>query len=176
MNIKKVVLGLVVGLFVLVILGALVGGPEPEKAPKEYRFPDRPDKQETDVELVVGEFAEIEGLKVGITKAQRTTAFSEFEKAGSGKEFVIITASFENVSDKTQPYNPVYFRIQTAEGQVLDYYWFNPRDDDLESGDLVTGGKVSGTIVFEVSKEKGHQHILYKPNAWKPDRIVVQIR
>jgi len=176
MNIKKMGLGCVVVLFVLVILGALAGGPKPEKAPKEYRFPDKPDKQETDVELVVGEFAELEGLKVGITEAQRTTAFSEFEKADSGKEFVIITASFENASDKTQPYNPLNLRIQTAEGQVLDYYWFNPRDDDLASGDLVTGGRISGSVVFEVPKEEGHQYILYKPNAWKPDRLVIQIQ
>ena len=149
---------------------------KPSTTTEEYRFKDRSDSQPKDIELVVGESAELDGLKVSFTNAQRTTALSEYSKADSGKEFVIITASFENVSDRTQSYNSLDFRVQTAEGQVLDHHWFNPRDDDLESGDLVTGGKVTGTIVFEVPKEEGHQYILYKPNAWKPDRIVVQIQ
>lgn len=168
---------------VLVVIGVLTGSPgeggpqietTPEQGAKEYRFPDKPDKQETDIELVIGESAVIEEIRVGFSKVSRVHTLTEYHEAESGKEFVVLFVSLENKSDKTQHYSDWDFRIQIASGQVLDA-GYNSRSDALESADLVTGGKVSGTVAFEIPKEEGHQYVLYKPS-WDPARIVVQIR
>ncbi|OQX50512.1 hypothetical protein B5M47_03785 [candidate division CPR3 bacterium 4484_211] len=142
---------------------------------RQYRFMGRVDAQPKDIEIVVGENATLEGLKLTVNDITRTSAVSEFEKAESGKEFVIVDVSLENVSDKTEQYSYFDFRIQTAAGQVLDTSLVLV-DGRLGSGDLVAGGKVAGKVTFEVPKEEGHQYLIYKPNAWKADRIIVQVQ
>lgn len=186
---KKIGLGLL-GLVGLIIILVVIGGGKKE-APKEaekgeapktverkIRFKDRPDAQPNDIEILPGESAELEGLKLTIKNIQRASHWGEFQKAESGKEFVVMDVLLENVSGKTQSYNELNFRIQTAGGQVLSVWSGGPyiAEGELHSGDLIKGGKVEGTIGFEIPKEDGHQYILYKPNAWKPDRIVVQIQ
>ena len=183
---KKLLIGCL-GFFVLmIVLSAVLGGKSQQKKPeekgtvppkteKEYRFGERPDKQPDDVELLIGESAELGGMKVAFVNVSRTASLSQFEQADEGKEFVILTVSLENASEKTKRYSYTDFRIQTAGGQVLDAH-FSVRDDTLDSADLVTGGKHSGTVVFEVLVEEGHQYILYKPDPFKAERIVVQIQ
>ncbi len=146
-----------------------------ERTDKKQRFEGRADAQDKDIELLVKESGELEGMKITVTKIERKIRLSKYNEAESGKEFVIVHLSFENVSSETIPYNGFDFRIQTAGGQVLDQS-FSSAEDRLGSGDLVSGGKHSGTVTFEVLKEPGHRYLLYKPNSFKSDRIVVQIQ
>ena len=146
-----------------------------EVTEKKQRFEGRADAQDKDIELLVKESEELEGMKLLVTKVESKIRLSEYNEAESGKEFVIVYLSFENVSNETIPYNGFDFRIQTAGGQVLDQS-FSSAEDRLGSGDLVSGGKHSGTVTFEVPKEPGYRYILYKPNSFKSDRIVVQIQ
>ncbi len=152
----------------------------PTPAPTQTRAPGprfigRPDAQPKDIELLVGESAVLEGLKLTLTDVQRSLSIGQFEKAESGKEFIIVNVRLENVDTKTHSYNAFNFRIQTAGGQVLDpgFVTVEPR---LGSGDLVAEGKVEGKVGFETPREEGHQYILYKPNAFKSDRIVIQVQ
>ncbi len=146
-----------------------------EGSDKKQRFEGRADAQDKDIELLVKESGELKGMKITVTKIERKIRLSEYNEAESGKEFVIVYLSFENVSNETIPYNGFDFRIQTAGGQVLNQS-FSSAEDRLGSGDLVSGGKHSGTVTFEVPKEPGHRYLLYKPNLFKSDRIVVQIQ
>ncbi|MEK7281760.1 MAG: DUF4352 domain-containing protein [Chloroflexota bacterium] len=148
--------------------------PSPTRVPGP-RFVGRPDAQPKDIELLVGESAVLEGLKVTLTDAERTLSIGQFQRAEGGKEFVIMSLRLENVDTKTHSYNAFYFRIQTAGGQVLDP-GFVLVEPSLDSGDLVAGGKVEGKVGFETPREEGHRYILYKPNPFKADRIVIQIQ
>ena len=177
-----------VGFLVLIgLIGAGGGGGQkktkesPEQAvqqkeEKQYRFEGRLDAQPKDIEILVGESADLEGLRLTVSEAERATSLGTFEKAETGKEFVVLDVLLENVSDETQSFNVLDFRIQTAGGQVIDSFAGPFVENALHSGDLIEKGKVQGKISFEVPKEEGHQYILYKPNAWQPDRIVVQIQ
>lgn len=142
---------------------------------KEYRFTDRADKQSTDVEVTVGEAASVDGVKMTVVSADRKNQLSDFEKAADGKQYLVVNVQLENTSDKTQAFNPFDFKIQTAGGQVLDS-GLNTTGNALQSGDLVAGGKTSGSIVLEVPVESGHQYLIWKPNAFKSDRAVVQVQ
>lgn len=142
---------------------------------KEYRFNDRADKQEKDVELAVGESGTVDGVKMTLTNVEYKTSMSEFEQAGDGKTYVVANVQLENTSNETKSYNVFDFRIQTAGGQVLDGA-FASVPTPLNSGDMVTGGKAQGQIVFEVPVEEGSQYVIWKPNAVRSDRAIIQVK
>ena len=178
---KKWLIPIAIIIVIVIAVVAIVGGDsststsdKSTETKKELRFEGRADTQEKDIELLVKESGELEGMKLTVTKIERKAKLGEFEEAESGKEFVIATVSLENVSDKTVSYNEFDFRVQTAGGQVLDLA-FTTAEGGLESGDLIAGGKHSGTVTFEVPKETGHQYLIYK-SSFEPDRIIVQIQ
>lgn len=176
------ILSVILGLVLLVIVASAVGGGSSKtgssknggsSAQKTYRFADRADKQKQDIEVMPNEAATLDGVKMTVTGAEYKTAISDFETAASGKTYVLVNVSLENTGDKTKPYNPYDFRVQTASGQVLDPTIVST--PSLNSGDLVAGGKVSGIISFEVPVEDGHQYLIWKPGL-SSDRAIVQIK
>lgn len=142
---------------------------------KTYKFNDRADKQPKDVEVLPSESATVDGVKMTLSGVEYKTSISEYETAESGKTYVVADVALENTSNETKPYNTFDFRIQTAGGQVLDGT-FATVPSPLSSGDMVSGGKASGKIVFEVPVEEGHQYVIWKPNAFNADRAIVQVK
>jgi hypothetical protein len=141
---------------------------------KTYRFADRADKQSGDVELSLNETGTIDGMKLSVTGAEYKTSLGQFDEAGDGNTYVVTTVQLENTSDRTKPYNPYEFRVQTPGGQVLDPAISSVTQ--LNAGDLVTGGKVSGNIVFKVpTAGEGHEYLIWKPGI-SSQRAVVQLR
>ncbi len=141
---------------------------------KQYRFADRADKQDKDTEVLPNEVATISGVKMTVIKTNYTTNLSSFETAATGKTYLVADVTIENTSNKTQPYNTLDFRVQTAGGQVLDGT-FGTLQNALNSGDLVAGGKVSGQVLFELPEEVGHQYIIWKPS-FNSERAIVQVK
>jgi hypothetical protein len=141
---------------------------------KDYRFDDRADKQAKDQEIIPKESATVDGRQLTVTSIDRTSSLGEFSKAADGKVFVVANVTIKNTSDKTQTYNVFDFRIQTAGGTVVDPYIGG--NNDLNSGDLVAGGKVTGNVTFEVPVETANQYIIYKPNSAISDRVIVQAK
>lgn len=140
---------------------------------KTYRFDDRADKQSKDVEIVPGESGTVDGRKLTVLSVEKRTSLGEYQNAPSGKVYLVVSVNIENVSDRAVSYNPYDFRLQTASGQVIDPYYGG--DNQLSSGDLVQGGKVSGNVTFEAPVETANQYIIYKPNSIMSDRIIVQV-
>lgn len=143
---------------------------------KTYRFNERADKQTKDVEVVPGESGTVDGRKLTVVSVERKTSLGAYQDAPSGKIYVVANVSIENTSDRVQTYNVFNFRIQTVSGQVLDISSSSFGDNALGSGDLVVGGKVSGTVTFEVPVETASQYIIYKPNAGISDRVIVEVK
>lgn len=106
---------------------------------------------------------------------QYATSLGEFDNADSGKTYVVADVTLENTSDSTKPYNEFDFRMQTAGGQVLDGTVVSSITDVLNSGDIVTGGKSTGKVVFQVPVETGHQYLIWKPGL-DSDRAIVQTK
>lgn len=124
-------------------------------------YPDRPDRQDDDHEAELGDPVRLAGYTATLTGASTEDQF--------GDPVVVITVQVENRDDSAQTYNLFDWRIQTANGQVLDPT-INLRDDDLGSGDLVPGGSVSGTIAFDVGP--GEYYVIYKPDPFNSARGV----
>lgn len=134
----------------------------------------RADSQKKDIEIKVGEVAEINGISMKIESIRKEAALDDYQKAAAGKNFIVANISLENTGDKTGSYNMMDFRIQTAGGQVLDTT-YQRVDPALEYGDLVAGGKAAGNVVFEAPVEDGQQFIIWKPNFASSERAVVKI-
>lgn len=81
--------------------------------------------------------------------------------------------TIENRDDKAQPYNTFDWKLQTPNGQVIDPSITSGQT--LGSGDLVNGGKTSGTVVFEVGATKGDFFIIYKPDAFDAARGIWKV-
>lgn len=180
------ILTIIIALVAIAIIGGAAGGGDSSNSStsgnggssnktKEYRFADRADKQDKDVEVVTGESATVDGVKMTVSKVEYKTAMSEYERAGEGKTYVIADVVLENTSNETKPYNTFDFRIQTSGGQVLDGT-IATSTTPLNSGDMVAGGKAQGQVVFEVPVEEGHQYIIWKPNAFNASRAIVQVK
>lgn len=140
---------------------------------KTYRFADRADKQAKDVEVLPGEVATVNGVKMTVLSKEYKTSLSEYETAEAGKNYLVIDVAIENASDRTQPYSSYDFRLQTAGGQVLDPAISSV--PTLESGDLVAGGKANGKVILQVPVEEGHQYLIWKPSL-NSDRAIVQVK
>lgn len=183
--VRHKIMTVILALIVLAIIGSALGGDNSKngnvsgngsssKEAKTYRFNDRADKQAKDVEIVPGESGTVDGRKLTVVSVDRTASLGEFNQAGNGKIFVVANVTIENVSQKTQTYNVFDFRLQTASGSVIDPYIGG--NNDLSSGDLVKGGKVSGNVTFEAPVETGTQYIIFKPNSAISDRVIVEVK
>jgi len=174
----KVLTGILVFLLIVIVASAASGQDgtnQVSNTEKTYRFEDRADKQNKDIELMPNETGTLDGVKMTVTNVEYLTQINEFDVADSGKTYVLVDVTLENTGNETKPYNVFDFRIQTASGQVLDPT-FSTADNQLSSGDLVSGGKVSGKVVFEVAIEDGHQYLIWKPNAFNSARVIVQLK
>lgn len=182
---KHKILTVIGVLILLAIIGGASGGKGTQNGSsgskaassttKQYRFAERADKQPKDVELLPSESGTVGGVKLTVSDVKYATSLGEFDKANSGKTYLVASVSLENTSNSTQPYNEVDFRVQTAGGQVLDGTIASSVTNLLNSGDLVAGGKASGQVVFQVPVEDGHQYLIWKPG-FSSDRSIVQTK
>lgn len=129
-------------------------------------YPDRPDRQKDDKEASIGEGVQLSGYTATLNGA---TIRPEDFVTDSG-HLVSIDVKIENRDDRAQPYSTFDWRIQTANGQVLDPTFV---DDTLGSGDLVPGGTVEGKVSFDAGP--GTYYIIYKPDPFDADRGIWQI-
>lgn len=132
-------------------------------------FPGRPDAQKDDQERTFGDSAKLSGYTATVTSAEFQQTLSSFEDGG----YMVIEVTIENRDDKAQSYSPFDWRLQTPAGQVIDPSFSSVQT--LDSGDLITGGKVSGKVVFEVGTTKGDFFIIYKPDPFDNARGIWKV-
>ncbi len=132
-------------------------------------FPGRLDAQGEDQERNIGEEARLSGYTAVVNSAEFVQTVSDFEDAG----YVKINVTVTNRDDAAQPYNLFDWRIQTPGGTVQDAGFVSAAT--LGSGDLVSGGTVTGDIYFEVGAETGDFFVVYKPDPFDAARGVWKV-
>ncbi len=132
-------------------------------------FPGRPDAQGEDQERNIGEEARLSGYTAVVNSAEFVQTVSDFEDAG----YVKINVTVTNRDDAAQPYNLFDWRLQTPGGTVQDAGFVSAAT--LDSGDLVSGGTVTGDIYFEVGAETGDFFVVYKPDPFDAARGVWKV-
>ena len=133
-------------------------------------------KKEEKTEFNVGDIIAFDGKELTVEKVERNwNSGNSYLKPKDGKEYVKVSVKIENKSETEMNYNVFEFKAEdsngaaeSANGQTYSL------PDSLGSGDLVKGGKKSGSMIFEVpagSSLKLHYH----PSFWSNKKVIVNL-
>ena len=133
-------------------------------------------KKEEKTEFKVGDIIAFDGKELTVEKVERNwNSGNAYLKPKDGKEYVKISVKIENKSETEMNYNVFEFKAEDSNGAAenADMQTYS-LPDSLGSGDLVKGGKKSGSMIFEVpagSSLKLH----YQPSFWSNKKVIVNL-
>ena len=133
-------------------------------------------KKEEKTEFNVGDIIAFDGKELTVEKVERNWKSEKtYIKPKDGKEYVKVSVKIENKSETEMNYNVFEFRAEDSNGaaESADGQTYS-LPDSLGSGDLVKGGKKSGSMIFEVpagSSLKLH----YQPSFWSNKKVIVNL-
>lgn len=124
----------------------------------------------------VGDSIKLGNNKLTVNEVVKSQG-SEYDKPKSGNEYVIVKVTVENAGDSNISYNPYDFKVQNSQGQLTDQaITIINQDTALPSGELVPGGKVTGTIAFEEPKDDPALQLQYTPSYFSGNVIRVDLQ
>lgn len=127
-------------------------------------------------EFQQGEKAVLGDSQITVTGVKRSQG-SEWDKPKSGKEFVIVTVTIENKGKDKLSYNPLYFKLQNSQGQQENMAITTVNNDTaLASGELVAGGKVSGSVAFETTKGDKNLALIYSDSLLSSKELKINLK
>lgn len=122
----------------------------------------------------VGDVISMDGLEIVVTSVERNWKSSnEYEEPKDGKEYVKVNIKIENKSSDKKSYNATNWEIEDSDGAIEGQAFVIGNDDDLSYGDLASGGKKSGLVIFEVPAEDKGLKIHYQPNMFIDDNEAI---
>ena len=123
-----------------------------------------------------GEEAMLGNGAITVTKIEKSQG-NQLDKPKNGKEFVIVYVTIENKGESNLSYNPFYFKMQNSQGQQESMTFTTiDKDTALNSGELIPGGKITGTITFEQPKEDTGLVLIYSDNIWSSKELKVKLK
>ena len=133
-------------------------------------------KKEEKTEFNVGDIIAFDGKELTVEKVERSwNSGNAYLKPKEGKEYVKVSVKIENKSETEMNYNVFEFKAEDSNGAAerFDFQTYS-LPDSLGSGNLVKGGKKSGSMIFEVptgSSLKLH----YQPSFWSNKKVIVNL-
>ena len=133
-------------------------------------------KKEEKTEFNVGDIIAFDGKELTVEKVERNwNSGNSYLKPKDGKEYVKVSVKIENKSETEMNYNVFEFKAEDSNGAAenADMQTYS-LPDSLGSGDLVKGGKKSGSMIFEVpagSSLKLH----YQLSFWSKKKVIVNL-
>ena len=133
-------------------------------------------KKEEKTEFNVGDIIAFDGKELTVEKVERNwNSGNAYLKPKDGKEYVKVSVKIENKSETEMNYNVFEFKAEDSNGaaESADGQTYS-LPDSLGSGDLVKGGKKTGSMIFEVpagSQIKLH----YQPSFWSNKKVIVNL-
>ncbi|MFP5116040.1 DUF4352 domain-containing protein [Bacillaceae bacterium C204] len=168
-----------IALLVLIIIAAVArSGGNSSETPKEVLSRNSTSsltKTKAPKEFQVGETFQLDEYKVSVNKVEKSTG-NKFDKPKSGNEFVIVTVTIENGGTATIDYNQFDFNIKNSQGNMIEATITTIDDDTrFNAGLLPSGGKVSGTVVFEAPKDDTKLQLIFTPSFWSDKTITINL-
>lgn len=132
-------------------------------------------KEEEIKEYSIGEEAVLGAAHIIVTNVEKSNG-TTWEKPNTGKEFVIVHVTIENKGNSNISYNPYYFAMINSQG-TKESMAFTTIDSDtaLNSGELIPGGRVSGTVAFEQPKNDEGLILTYSDNIWSSKEVRIKL-
>ena len=172
---------------VVVVLG-IIGSGEPTESTSSNNSQvnsgkvtnDNIDKKEEPKEEVKDIYSVGEEVKLNdnilVVNSVEKSAGDEWDTPKEGNEYIIVTVTIRNDGKSEISYNPYDFDMQNSKGQVTEQaFTIINTDTALSSGELVSGGEVSGTIVFEQPVGDPGLVLKYKANMFSDKEVKIKI-
>ena len=121
------------------------------------------DKKESKTSFNTDETVTYKDVEFKIENIERSNG-SEYDSPEEGKEFLIITINIKNNSDKKVSYNSLDWKLTNSNGQENSETFTITNDNALNSGDLASGGTVTGTLAYEVPQGDSDMKLSYYGN------------
>jgi len=179
--------GLVALLLVALLVVAVVSGPtnqtaqsggdgqesggeeekeEKKPAPKKKSGPEN-------VEVAVGETAELQDRSVVVNEVQHNYPPARFQKLEPDTELLRVYLTLRNTGEQPINYNPLDFKVQDSNGVQKNYQAMAELPYRLEYGSLAPDGTVEGNLAFEVPQGDNNLQLVYQPNAFQRQTVTV---
>lgn len=163
------------------VIGGASSGEGEQEAKTDTNKTTASDKKNDEVKPEVKEFYEIgEEVKLGenilIVNSVKKSNGSQYDKPKGGHEFIIVDVTIKNGGKSEISYNPFDFSMQNSQGQITDQaFTLINTDNQLNSGELAAGGKVSGTIAFEQPTGDKGLILKYKYNIFSDKDVKIKV-
>ena len=127
-------------------------------------------------EFTVGEAISFDGKTVTVSGVERNwNSGNEFIVPDTGKEFVRVQIDIKNDSENRVSYNTFDWKIKDSNGAITDVDMNSFGDGALGSGELVAGGTVSGSLVFQAPAGDEGLVIHYEPSFWTNRGVEIKL-
>ncbi len=119
----------------------------------------------------IGETANINGVEYRLEKVERFDG-GQYDKPEEGDMYIKCTVSITNNSDRKESYNSYDWRMVNSQGQEDGATHVMDVDNQMDGGDLIHGGSVSGVICFEEPTDSEWFRLnVYDNGMWDEDPI-----
>lgn len=116
----------------------------------------------------ISEQVEFKNQTLTITSVQKAWQSSnEFSQPRSGKEYLLVYISIENISKQTISFNAWDFKIRDSQGVESSTTSAPDIPSELSAGSLSPGGRVSGNILFEITSGEICPKLIFAPGLSK---------
>lgn len=132
---------------------------------------------ETKKDFVIGDVISFKGGEISVKSVVHNyNTGNSYYVPKKGKEFVKVNLLIENKDNDNFQYNSNDWKMQDSNGAMESYDWIIPNDDELGHGDLIKGGKKTGSLVFVVPKDDKGLVLHYRPSSYHPvDEIKIKL-
>ena len=133
-------------------------------------------QKEIKKDFVVGDVISLKGEEVTLKSVERNyNTGNQYNTPKKGKEFVKVNLLIENKDNDNLSYNALDWKMQDSNGAMESYAFIADDDGHLGSGDLIKGGKKTGSLVFEVPKDDKGLVLHYKPSYFSNDEVKIKL-
>lgn len=123
----------------------------------------------------VGEVASYKGYEIKVNNVKFDQG-DDINTPDSGKQYVIANITITNNTDKSQDYNPFFFKLN-ADGNKTDFSEITTNvEDTLHSGSLDKGATVTGNLVGQAKTDAKSLQLQYQPSFWNDKSIKIDLK
>lgn len=121
----------------------------PAEAPKSYK---------------VGDKVKLYEQILTVLNAGEYVSKNAYLKPKDGMKYYAVEVEVENVGQKPNAYNPMYFKLVDANSYSYNMSYMGGKEPALQSGDLQPTKKTRGFITFEVPLDAAGLELVFAPN------------
>lgn len=136
----------------------------------------QPKKEAKPVTYKQGDSVEIDGLKMTVTEAKVYESSNSFMKAKEGNRYYAIMVDIENISEKSNSYNPLNYKLNNKDGSSYKSA-YTDIDQSLSSGTIQPTKKAKGYVVFEIPNDVATNQLefIYEPLSFNSSQVIWEL-